>query len=166
MKKCNLLKECRVDITQRKEKIINYLNEILIHFQMIDDSIELISDNTKIDRSFVCYAMNIFNAFDKLVMGNERYFFYNMKHKYVFSRLVFEINYKHTTNEEEKEYLCIDFIDEYIKFINKGSSLAVSYPKYFLCGNVCEKYSTLSVDEIERLYREEYKNRYEDRNFN
>lgn len=152
-----LLEKCK------GKKNINNIDDICIH-EILDYPK---TNFEKIDMNFLAYSITLLNTYEKIVM-NKKYVYYDRKSFWDKYKIISAQICMNCENDLEKHIIYI--INEIIIKMFEDNSLSMSYPQYFINplfkqkqDSFIDKYNTLLIDDLEKEYREEYGNRYDDK---
>ena len=145
------------------KKNINNIDDICIH-EILDYPK---TNFEKIDMNFLAYSITLLNTYEKIVM-NKKYVYYDRKSFWDKYKTISAQICMNCENDLEKHIIYI--INEIIIKMFEDNSLSMSYPQYFINplfkqkqDSFIDKYNTLLIDDLEKEYREEYGNRYDDK---
>ena len=117
--------------------------------------------------NFLAYSITLLNTYEKIVM-NKKYVYYDRKSFWDKYKTISAQICMNCENDLEKHIIYI--INEIIIKMFEDNSLSMSYPQYFINplfkqkqDSFIDKYNTLLIDDLEKEYREEYGNRYDDK---
>ena len=167
-KKCNLINNFyqNEDVINNynsnlKSKVINQLNKIFIFLNENSDcKLFKFNGNEKIDIDFLDTSFKILDIYENIVLGN-KYEYYNRDKFWSNQYLLMAIMYKYNFKNIEEYVICT--LDRIIKNMFQNKSIAMIYPEYFKDGKIKKEYENLSMEELEKKYRNEFGNRYDDK---